>query len=264
MRIDYYFIYFVTMSFMGWVYESLAMTVWHGNWENRGFLYGPIIPIYGLGATIGTMFFRFVITDYSYLKVFLVSFVASFILEYSISWRLEKLFHAYWWDYSIAPLNINGRVCLPASLGFGLAGIIIIYLINPKIWPLIDSLSAVTAKVLATIFLIILVADTTLNVTVLSSFDDKVIELDRFINEHVDNLVSTVNPKGKNLKGAIYDNRERYVDESIDNAAKSMGYLSNNVIRRVMGFRQNGKDKIAFLKNKINRKLRGIRENNER
>ena len=53
------------------------------------------------------------------------------VLEYGTSWALEKLFHAYWWDYSSMPLNINGRVCFPYSVGFGVAGLIVVYFIAP-------------------------------------------------------------------------------------------------------------------------------------
>lgn len=57
--------------------------------------------------------------------------LGSIVLEYGTSWALEKLFHAYWWDYSSMPLNINGRVCFPYSVGFGVAGLIVVYFIAP-------------------------------------------------------------------------------------------------------------------------------------
>lgn len=102
--------------FMGWVYESLAMTIWTGKWENRGFLFGPLIPIYGFGDITLTIVLS--IYHLSNLQVFILSVLGSVILEISTSILLEKLFHAYWWDYSGVPLNFQGRICLPASLGF--------------------------------------------------------------------------------------------------------------------------------------------------
>lgn len=56
--------------------------------------------------------------------------LGSIVLEYGTSWAFEKLFHAYWWDYSSMPLNINGRVCFPYSVGFGVAGLIVVYLLH--------------------------------------------------------------------------------------------------------------------------------------
>ena len=46
-----YFVYFVIYSVMGWIYESIFCTIKNGKWQNRGFPYGPVCPIYGVGAT---------------------------------------------------------------------------------------------------------------------------------------------------------------------------------------------------------------------
>lgn len=104
-------------------------------WENRGFLYGPLCPIYGAGGVAITAIADFISahTDatFTWWQIFLVAFLGSIVLEYGTSWALEKLFHAYWWDYSSMPLNINGRVCFPYSVGFGVAGLIVVYFIAP-------------------------------------------------------------------------------------------------------------------------------------
>ena len=60
-----YVIYFMLMSFIGYLYECLAMIIWTGKWDNRGFLYGPVIPIYGGCALAGTLFFTYVIKDFT-------------------------------------------------------------------------------------------------------------------------------------------------------------------------------------------------------
>ena len=129
-----YFIRFVFFSFLGWVYECIYCTIKSGGWENRGFLIGPICPIYGFGASITWYIFRDMdifsngLPGYSQpaWKIFAVCAVGSAILEYSISFLLERIFNAKWWDYSDTPLNINGRICLPATCGFGVAGVLIV------------------------------------------------------------------------------------------------------------------------------------------
>ena len=125
MWVSKYFVYFVVYSFMGWLYESMYCTIKGGKWENRGFLYGPICPIYGAGAVALTAiddYLHYINFQYEWWQVVLVSMLGSMVLEYTTSWILEKLFHAYWWDYSDIPFNINGRICLPCTLGFGAAG----------------------------------------------------------------------------------------------------------------------------------------------
>ena len=132
-----YFIKFILFSFMGWLYECTYCTVKTGHWENRGFLFGPICPIYGVGATITMIIFNelpfFTGGTTAWWKIFLVCAIGSAILEYSVSLILEKKFHAMWWDYTGVPFNINGRICLPATLAFGFAGVVIVKFFFPWI-----------------------------------------------------------------------------------------------------------------------------------
>ena len=75
-----YIIYFFVLSAAGYVYETIAMTIWGGKWDNRGFFYGPLIPIYGAGALGGTLLFTYFIHDNTPLKVFLIGMIASAVL----------------------------------------------------------------------------------------------------------------------------------------------------------------------------------------
>lgn len=135
MIVSKYFVWFIIYSFMGWIYESTYCTIRKHHWENRGFLHGPIVPIYGVGALLASILFSELpisgLQEAGNLKIILICFFGSIVLEYTTSWGLEKLFHAYWWDYSDVFCNINGRVCLPASIGFGCAGILVVRVIYP-------------------------------------------------------------------------------------------------------------------------------------
>lgn len=126
MLISRFFIEFLLFSLGGWVYESIYCTVTKGHWTNRGFLFGPICPIYGFGAMTVRLFAYYVPLepgrDIPLWAVFVSFMAVSAVLEYITSWVMEKMFHARWWDYSNMPLNLNGRICLPASLLFGAAG----------------------------------------------------------------------------------------------------------------------------------------------
>ncbi len=154
-----YIIYFFVLSAAGYVYETIAMTIWGGKWDNRGFFYGPLIPIYGAGALEGTLLFTYFIHDNTPLKVFLIGMIASAVLEYSVHYVLEKIFHQVWWDYSKSIWNINGRICLPASVGFGVAGVLIIFVINPWLIPLILRISAAARTVISLVLIGIFVLD---------------------------------------------------------------------------------------------------------
>ena len=146
-----YICLFIIYSVIGWIYESIFCTIKTKKWENRGFLYGPVCPIYGTGA----LAISIIVTKFSQqgivlnpIFIFLISFVGSAFLEYMTSWVLEKAFHALWWDYSRLPFNIQGRISLFTSIGFGFAGLLVTYVIVPPVEsfvqnasPLITSLS---------------------------------------------------------------------------------------------------------------------------
>ena len=79
-----YFVYFVVFSFLGWIYESIFCTVKNRQWENRGFLYGPMVPIYGVGASalvgVGELINTYV-GSYTWWQIFLIGYVGSIVLE---------------------------------------------------------------------------------------------------------------------------------------------------------------------------------------
>ena len=123
------FILFLLYSFIGWVIETILTLVEQKKFVNRGFLMGPICPVYGLGAILITG----VLYKYSndYLIVFGLSILMCGCLEYFTSYLMEKIFHARWWDYSNFKYNINGRICIETLVLFGIAGIGIFKLTNP-------------------------------------------------------------------------------------------------------------------------------------
>jgi len=129
---DYYgyvILSFLFYSFIGWLWESLICSyINKGHFVNRGYLYGPICPIYGCGAVINIFLFsKFEIQ----FLIFLMTAVSSTIIEYLTSYVLELLFHARWWDYTDMPMNLNGRVCLYGFLLFGLGNVMIVSYVNP-------------------------------------------------------------------------------------------------------------------------------------
>lgn len=129
------FIIFMAASFAGWIYECIYCTLKTTRWQNRGFLFGPVCPIYGCGVVGALLLFRSCLSDgrgqLSLLQIFLICAAGSAVLEYTTSFLLEKLFGARWWDYSNVPLNLNGRICLPATMGFGAAGVVFVGFVFP-------------------------------------------------------------------------------------------------------------------------------------
>ena len=128
---------FILYSFLGWIWETVYCTIKTKHWSNRGFLFGPICPIYGTGGIIAKVIFfytpAFRSNETSVWLVFIICAAGSAVLEYLTSWLMEKIFHARWWDYSDLPLNLHGRIALPTTICFGLAGILIVRYLFPVV-----------------------------------------------------------------------------------------------------------------------------------
>ena len=266
--IDDYIIYFLVLSFVGYIYECIAMIIWTGKWDNRGFLFGPIIPIYGAGALIGTIIFTNLLPDYSPLSVFLIGMFGSAVLEFVVHYYLEKIFHAYWWDYSPAPFNIQGRICLFASIGFGIAALIIVYVINPVVIPIISGIDPLIKHILALIIVVLVTVDTTLTVVTLSHFVDRINNAEQVINEHMDLLVGHVLDESKGLNNKFYsavdkveEAKKKMIDERIDRFVKSMSKMNHRYLNRIKKFTGNNSEKLNSILIKIKDKIAYNRDN---
>jgi uncharacterized membrane protein len=174
---------------MGWIWETLFCTIKGQKWDNRGFLYGPVLPIYGFGGVIGSLLFSKVPVPWlqqpKVVTVFVISFLGSILLEYATSWILEKLFHAYWWDYSDKPCNLNGRVCLQCSLGFGLAGILVVYVAMPFLEKITPPSPSLVLEALSILFTFLFATDVSLTVSVLTNFAQRFAKIDAEINDQM-------------------------------------------------------------------------------
>lgn len=122
---------FVIYAFIGWCTEVIYAAVEHGKFVNRGFLNGPVCPIYGFGGTI-VIACLYGMRDNMWL-VFVGAFFLSSILEYITGFLLEKIFHEHWWDYSDKPFNIKGYVCLEFSILWGIACMLVVDIVHPPI-----------------------------------------------------------------------------------------------------------------------------------
>ena len=190
MIIAAYFVNFIVFSFMGWVWETVYCTFKTKHWQNRGFLYGPVCPIYGTAAVTALIVFNFVPVlntgSLASWKIFLICAAGSAVIEYTTSYVLEKIFHAVWWDYSKVPLNINGRICLPATCGFGLAGIVIVRYLFPFIRSLHQENRPLLNEGLALFFMFLFAMDLALTIASLTELITKMENYSREFNARME------------------------------------------------------------------------------
>ncbi len=166
LTVSKYFLYFIIYSFLGWLMEVLCSLVEQKKFVNRGFLIGPICPIYGYGVL--AIIFLIGKDTSDILGVFLKAILICSILEYFTSYFMEKIFKARWWDYSKRKFNINGRICLETMLPFGILGCTVVYLIHPLIIRFINILSSTLTIVIAVIIFIIYLVDNAISFNVMN------------------------------------------------------------------------------------------------
>ena len=151
------FYIFIIYSILGWFMEVIIVSTKKRKLTNRGFLIDPWCPIYGFGALFITVLLKKYYEDP--LVLFIMSFLLGSILEYVTSYIMEKIFHARWWDYSDHKFNVNGRISLITSLGFGFLGLILVYVFNPFFLKIVMNIPSIVFNIIMIIIGLIFITD---------------------------------------------------------------------------------------------------------
>ena len=162
---------FIIYAFLGWCSEVAFAAVNKGKFVNRGFLNGPVCPIYGVGMLI-VVLCLWNLRDRP-LLLFLGSALLTTALEFVTGFVLERFFHDKWWDYSDMPFNIKGYVCLKFTILWGLAASFIIGAIHRFIYMLIEKTPFVLGVILLAVFSTAFIADFTVTLTALVKLPKK-------------------------------------------------------------------------------------------
>ena len=144
-------------AFLGWWLEVTFQAVTVGKFVNRGFLNGPVTPIYGFGMVI--LLYFLTPLENQLILLFIAAVLLTSTLEFITGFILEKLFHDKWWDYSDLPFNIKGYVALSFSLAWGVAAIFVLEIIHPVIVNFVILLDHSLGRVILTILLLYFMAD---------------------------------------------------------------------------------------------------------
>lgn len=148
---------FFVYSCMGWCLEVVFCGLNNGHFINRGFLNGPVCPIYGVGGVLIIS----LLTPISgnVFVLFAGAVVVTSLIEYLTGYALEQLYNARWWDYSKEPFNIKGYICLKFSLAWGIVGVILMRGIHPAVMKITGIFPKVLGWVLLSVFSAVFIAD---------------------------------------------------------------------------------------------------------
>lgn len=216
---------FFVYAFLGWCTEVSYAALQTGKFVNRGFLNGPVCPIYGFGVVI--ILACLTPLKQHFILLFLGSVVLTSLLELVTGFVLEKLFHQRWWDYSDDPFNIGGYICLKFSIAWGLACLFVVDILHPTIQWVIALVPRGLGWVLLGVFAACMAVDLAATVSTIAKLNRKL--------EHIDQLAGRIreasNEFGENLADKVLDAAEKGGDfkESIQDLKEGMEDWSEDV-----------------------------------
>ena len=207
---------FYLYCFFGWVWESFVLPLSRKQLPyNRGFLYGPWIPIYGFGAILVIVLFDIRHVNYPFYVLVLGGGVVSCLLEYITSFIMEELFHRRWWDYSQKAFNLNGRVCLEGFICFGLFSVVAIDYVQPfftsKLLLVDENILFVLSGVLSVLFIV----DTIVSTHVALDIEKKLELVKQVLEESENRLIASIEEKQNEARAYIEKQRLEWQKQQI-------------------------------------------------
>ncbi len=121
-------LFFFIYSFIGWIWESCYVSARKRRWINRGFMHGPMLPIYGSGAIV-ILLSTIGVRD-NIVLIFLMGMCGATVLEYVTGAVMERLFHVRYWDYNSQKLNLHGYICVSSSLCWGVFSVLMVRVVH--------------------------------------------------------------------------------------------------------------------------------------
>ena len=194
---------FFVYAFLGWCTEVSYAALVSGRFVNRGFLNGPVCPIYGVGVVI-VLFFLDPLRGNTFF-LFVGSVLLTSLLEWLTGFVLEKIFHQRWWDYSNEPFNIGGYICLRFSIAWGLACLFVVEIIHPSILWLIHLIPHTLGLILLGLFAAGMAVDLAATVRTITRMNRQLTQLDELAGR----IKSLSNELGENLAERVIDAAER-------------------------------------------------------
>ena len=181
MSIYYSILYFFVYGFLGWCTEVIFAAFKQHRFVNRGFLNGPICPIYGVGVTLVIACLE--AFQSNLLLLYISSVILVTVLEGVTGWAMDKLFHNKGWDYSKLPFNIGGYVCLLFSLIWGVACVFIVYFVHPLIHQVLSLIPHTAGIALIAILGIALLSDIIVTTSAIVKFNQYMERLKHITDE---------------------------------------------------------------------------------
>lgn len=197
---------FFVYAFLGWCTEVSYAALRTGKFVNRGFLNGPVCPIYGCGVVV--VLVGLTPLKGNFVLLFLGSVVLTSALEWATGFVLEKLFRQRWWDYSDKPFNLGGYICLEFSIMWGFACLFVVDILHPSIEFFIRLIPHTLGWVLLGLFSAAMAVDLAATVRTIAKLNRQLDQIDQLARR----LKTASNEFGENLADRVLEAAERSAD----------------------------------------------------
>ena len=216
-------------SCLGWCCEVAFAALKTGRFVNRGFLNGPVCPIYGFGV-LSVVLVLEPVKD-NLLLLFFGSMVFTSLLEFIAGFAMERIFHDKWWDYSNNPFNIKGYICLEFSIIWGIACVLVVDIIHPIIMKLVNALPHTLGLWLMGALYVLLVTDAVLTLVELLKLPKRF----KAMEELEAAITAVSDAMGENIYDSVERGRQRseaFNEKHPDIAEKSREYMADMLEKR--------------------------------
>ena len=237
-NVFYYVALFALYSFMGWVIEVVYRSVKQRRFVNAGFLFGPFVPVYGIGAA-ATILLEYILSTWHIIPRLIILGLTLTAIEYLVGFFTEKIFKLTLWDYSENRLNLHGRVSLLFSVLWTFLALVFVMFIHPAVLSKISQIDAGYIKTTAIIFLIYFAVDYSFSVASISSFRRRIAylytEYLNLSNVEIEKILSSF----QRLRNA-FPALNRYIDNNINSNIKNrisafLKPIQNKIIMEMQG-----------------------------
>ena len=208
---------FFIYACIGWALEVAYATLNTGKFINRGFLNGPLCPIYGCGMLLA------IICLYPLKENLIILFAGALffatLLELLTGYALEKLFHNKWWDYSKLPFNFKGYICLKFSIYWGAAGVFVIKIIHPVIYSIMQIVPPIISHIFLYILIVAIISDITVTVISVLKLNKHIYALEEIaiklhtlseeLGENISDTTLNAQERNKQLSKKYHEDREK-------------------------------------------------------
>ncbi len=230
------FLCFIIFSFLGWCLEVLYGMFVLKRFVNRGFLVGPLCPLYGTGCILLYLLLKGYEDDP--IMLMLAAMAVCSILEYLTSYLMEKMFKTRWWDYSNMKFNINGRICLEMIIPFGILGLLVVKFLYPTALMLLGKIPENILLIITGIIFTILIVDICVSFHVIMHFTNAALKVPKDMTEEITKFVKETLTKQSHLTKRLV--------ESFPNLQINI----HSIKKKIKVMRDKGREKINSLKEK--------------